>query len=365
MVVASGVLLASGLLTGPEGDADAFDPASATPDGLLGLVRLLESQGVVIDVSLEPPVDMSTVAFVPVDRLGRHRDAWQRWVEAGGLLVLADPGSPLHDLTPVAARFVDAVGPTSRVPGCRELGAVGMVTHSGWSGYEIPPGAASCFPLGAGSAWLVVDTVGAGRLVALGSPAPFANAALALDDNAVLAATVLAPAPGDRLVVVPRAPVGEGEMALLDLIPPRVWRGLAMVALAALLAAVAVGRRLGRVVDDDLPPVLPASELAYSLGGLLQRAGRPDDAAATLREEARRAVARATGAARPLPDDELVGLAVDRLGVHPGVAGTALGDRPVDDERALLEVHAAVCAILARSDVRAPSVAADPTGSPR
>ena len=354
VVVALVLLAVAGLVARDADVADAYDPASAQPDGLLGLVRLLEASQISIDVSLEPPSDMSTTAFLPVDRLGTHRAAWEAWVERGGRLIVADPGSTLHGLEVIGRGLVDSIGPTSRTPACPGLAAVGAVTHAGWVGYGVPePPAATCFPLDDEVAWLVARQVGEGEVVALGSPEPFVNAGLDRDDNAVLAAALLAPAPGDRLVIVPRGEVGEGGTALFELVAPRVWHGLGLLGLAAALGAVAAGRRLGPPVAERLPPVLPASELAHSLGGLFQRSGRPADAATTLRRQARRAVAEATvGGGDPAPED-LAAWAVARLGVEPDVAAAALLDRPVADDAALLEVHAAVRAVVAHArDVR-------------
>ncbi|HSK24535.1 MAG TPA: DUF4350 domain-containing protein [Egicoccus sp.] len=343
MAAALGLLAVAGVLARTDAVHDPFDPASAQTDGLLGLVRTLEANGVSIDVSLDPPSDMSTSAFVPVDRLGARREAWQAWVDRGGHLVVADPGSPLHALEAVGSRFVDAVGQTSRAPACPALAAVETVTHAGWDGYVVPrDGGATCFPLDDDVAWLVTRPAGAGTIVAIGSPAPFANAVLGRDDNAVLAAALLAPAAGDRLVIVPRGEVGQGGSELLDLVPPRVWHGLGLLGLAAVLAAVAAGRRLGPPVAERLPPVLPASELAHSLAGLLQRTGRPADAAATLRRHARRRVAAATVGGADLRHEDLVALAVDRLGLDPDIAAAALLDRAVPDDAALLVVQAAV-----------------------
>lgn len=349
-VAAAIVLLAlAGVLSADAATHPPLDPASAQPDGLLGLVRTLEAHGVLIDVSLEPPTDLSTIAFVPVDRLGPVREEWRAWVRRGGRLVVADPGSPLHGLETRGSGFVDAIGPTTRTPGCPALEPVDAVTHAGWTGYVVDGTADSvCFPLGDDVAWLSAHVEGAGEVVAIGSAAPFVNAALGHDDNAVLAAALLAPAPGDRVVVVPRGSVGDGDTGLIELVPPRVWHGLGLLVLAAILAILAAARRLGRPVAERLPPVLPASELANSLAGLLQRARRPASAAATLRRHARREVASATGASPGLPAPTLVRLAVDRLGVDRATAERALVDAPVADDDGLLAVHAAVRDVLTR-----------------
>jgi hypothetical protein len=139
----------------------------------------------------------------------------------------------------------------------------------------------------------------------------------------VLAAALLGPAPGDRLVVVPRpdeAPTG-GD-GLLGLVPDGVWQLLALLVLALLLAVVWQGRRDGVVVSESLPPVLPSAELARSLAGLLQR-----------RRPRRRR--RAAAAGQPPDRARTLGLAPDTLrAAHPSwtqdaeVAGPAGSTRP-------------------------------------
>ncbi|MFA9428591.1 DUF4350 domain-containing protein [Egicoccus sp. AB-alg2] len=336
-------LVVAGLLVGPTATDDPLDPASVGPEGLRGLVEVLRHNDVDVDVSLEPPADQATSVFVPVDLLtDARRDALLDWVEAGGRLVVADAGSPLHGLAAAGAGFVDTIGPTTRAPRCDLLPEVAAVTHAGWVGYEVPDDATACFALGDDHAWLVATSHGSGEVVALGSAAPFTNRLLDDDDHAVLAASLLAPAPGDRLRIAPRPPLGEGETSLLDLVDPRVWQGLALLLGAVVVAAIARGRRLGRPVAEQLPPVLPSIELTNSLAQLLQRAGRPAAAATRLRADARGVVAHATGQPPHVTDERLVAAAVARLGVSEVEARTALLDQPEVADADLLTVQKAV-----------------------
>jgi hypothetical protein len=361
VVVAMLILLViAAVVAGPPASpGPPLDPDSTAPDGLRGVRDLLETVGVTSEVALEAPADTAARVFVPVDVLGtERRDALEDWVRRGGTLVVADATSPLHGLEPTGTGLAGILGATPRRAEC-ELAAVDTVSevvHAGWTGLEVPEqGAAACFPTGEGAAWLVVRTQGEGTVVALGSADPFTNGQLDRGDNAVLAAALLGPAPGGELVVVPRPPVGEGETGLLDLVAPRVWRGLGLVGLGVLLALLWRGRRLGPPVPERLPPVVPAAELARSVAGLLQRARSREGAAAHLRRQARRATADRLGAASTTSADALAHLAATRTGVDPELARTALVDVDVDDDEGLVAVARATVALRRATDTGLPA----------
>ena len=198
-------LVAAVLTLGPPPSGQPLDPDGVDPGGLRGLVEVLERLDVDVRVGAGVPEDVEARVLVARDRLGQtDRDELLAWVEAGGTLVVADPSSPLHGLARVGSD--QFLGRSARAPDCPLLGEVGQVLQGGWEGFEVPAGARSCFPVGDGDgAWLVVSARGSGQLVALGSPDPFTNGLLDEADNAVLAASLLGPAPGARLRVVPTA----------------------------------------------------------------------------------------------------------------------------------------------------------------
>jgi hypothetical protein len=340
-VAMTALLVLAAVIAGPPGTDEPLDPDSVAPEGLRGVRDLLEAVGVETDVSLDLPVDMSTKLFVPVDRLGERRhEAIAAWVREGGTLVVADPTSRLHGLGSSPPGFEGVLGATPRQPACSldAVEEVDEVVHAGWTGLTVPDGATGCFPVGDEAAWLVARQEGAGTIVALGSATPFTNRQLDRADNAVLAASLLGAAPGDRVVFVPLPPLGEGDATLLDLVAPRVWRGLGVLLVASLLGVLWRSRRLGPPVPERLPPVVPAAELARSVAGLLQRAHSRQGAAAQLRVDARREVGARLGAAGSASGEDLVQLAVARTEVAPDVARTALVDGPVDDDNGLVEV---------------------------
>ena len=342
LAVGLGTLVASVLVLGPPPGGLPLDPDSAAPDGLRGLVEVLEALEVEVEVTTVPPAVGTARALLPVDRLGgTDRAAWEAWVEDGGHLVLADPRSALHDLEPFGSD--QPVGRSAREPACEALPDIGRVRQRGWSGFVVPDGATGCFPLGDDDgAWLVREQRGEGILTVLGGAEPLTNAALDDADNAVLAVALLAPAPGDRVVIVPRDPEAlPAEGSLLDLVPSGVWQALAVAVLALLLAVLWQGRRDGPVVAESLPPVLPSAELARSLAGLLQRAGDRTDAAARLRRGHREAAARALGLAPDLDPDLLAGEVAARTAVTVEDAHRALVPAEVGDDAGLVAVAAA------------------------
>jgi hypothetical protein len=366
--VAAGVaLVLSVIVVGPPGTADVpLDPDSAAPGGLLGVVQLLEDLGVEVDQGLAPPADRTTRVFVPIDLLNdARREALLAWTADGGTLVVADPRSRLHDLEPTGAPFSDLVGASGRPPACPlpAVAQVETVEHAGWTGLTVPAGATGCFPLGDDTAWLVVTAHGQGTVVVLGSAAPLVNGGLDRADNAVLAAALLGPAPGDQLRIVPRPPVGDGDVPvgelLLDLLPPGAGRFTVLLLLAVVALVVWRARRLGAPVSEDLPPVLPSAELAHSLADLMQRAGGRQDAADRLRRGARADAARALGVPTSTPAPLLVDVVTARTATHTAVAERALIDGVVEQDDGLVALARATAtvrrAVVGRSDPVAPS----------
>lgn len=334
-------LVLSVFVLGPPTTGLPLDPTSVAPDGVRGVVELLEALEVDVTIDAEPPLTVGTRAWLPVDALdGDSRGAWATWVEQGGHLVVSDPTSELHDLPRLGSDQL--VGGGDRRADCDRFADLGAIRQGDWQGLEVPAGAQGCFPVGQEEgAWLVQLDRGAGRLTVLGSTEPFTNALLDAADNAVLAAALLGPAPGERLVVIPRPSEPAETGGLLALIPPGVWQLLALLVLALLLAVVWQGRRDGVVVAESLPPVLPSAELARSLAGLLQRAGDRADTAERLRRDHRRRATAALGLSPDLDPAALVHEVAGRTAVARDDAEVALLPGAVHDDADLVEVAAA------------------------
>ena len=358
-VLAVAALVAATILGGaPAADGRPLDPRSAAPDGLRGLVDLAETFDQQVDISGDLPSDTSVRLLVVRDRLGDEgRERVRSWVASGGRLVVADPASPLHDLDVGGEPVTDLIGPSRRAPDCPlgGLAAVESVRHAAWRSYLVPDHGTGCFPGAAGEAWLVARGVGDGEVVALGSIEPWLNRSLDREDNAVLAAALLFPDEGGTLRILPPDPTELGErlrpeealspqQAVTELLPEGLPGALALLALATLALLLAIGRRLGRPVEERLPPTLPSAELTRSVGDLLERAGSRQGAAARLRAGARTEVARVLGL-DAAAHQALVEQATARLSLEPEVAGLALLDQPVVDDEGLVELAQATADI--------------------
>jgi hypothetical protein len=227
------------------------------------------------------------VALVLVDHLtSAGRDRLGSWVQAGGTLVIADPTSDLSGAAPAEGATPDSTvggsGPTA--PDCSAPWVAGVdeIDLPATALLAEPPGAVdACF--GGDGAWFAVERrVGAGTVVSLAAPDLWTNQHLGRAANSVLAADLLARGPGVRVAWL-TGTVGGGRQTLLDVVPDRVDElligGLVAVGVLALWRA----RRLGRPVDEEVPVVIPGSELVGATGRLLARNGQRGRAAELLR----------------------------------------------------------------------------------
>ena len=324
-------LLAVAAIAGrPDSDGPPLDPTSTGPLGTKALVVLLRELGADVEVADAAGDDPGGSALVLADTLtGEQRSALQRWVEAGGTLLVADPGSPLiqagqrdpfedsGDLdrgcdVPALAE-VDQIHPPSGVP-------------------LVPRGTAvGCFPVEGGS-FVVIEQRGSGTVVAVGGAATFINRVIGDADNAALAASILAPRPGSRVTILRSAPVGAGERTLTDLIGDRVKGAAWQAVIAFVLLALWRGRRLGRPVVDPQPVEIPGSELVAAVGQLWQQGRHRERAAAVLAADLRRTLAERLGLPRSTPDDVLARAAESRTGVSAAAVESALACRATGDD---------------------------------
>lgn len=314
----------------PSRDGPPLDPRSTGPLGTKALVVLLDELGAEVDIADAPGEGVGETALVLADTLtGPQRADLQRWVEAGGTLLVADPGSPLIEADrrePFEDSFV--LPRRCDVPALAE---VDRIEPS--SGVPLVPraGATGCFPVLGGS-FVVVEPHGAGTVVAVGGAATFINRVIGDEDNAALAASILAPRPGTRVTVLRSAPVGAGDRSLVDLIGHRVRGAGWQLVIAFLLVALWRGRRLGRPVADPQPVEIPGSELVVAVGHLWQQGRHRDRAAAVLASDLRRTLAERLGLPRSTPDDVLARVAESRTGVSAAAVEAALAGRAGADD---------------------------------
>ena len=341
-----GLVLVLVVLVAGDPDEDPGEPLApdATgPAGAKAMVLLLDELGADVDIEDGVPGDDVDTAVLLEDRLDEARAAGVLgWVEDGGTLVVADPRSPF---TPIVLEplgegtFIDDAEIELDRADCDvdDLAEVEHLDLAAGVTYEVPREARSCFGDGT-SAFVVEQEQGAGRLVAVGGPAPFTNDGLDRADAAVLVADLLAPEPEGTTVAFlePGAPLiaGDGEESLTDLVPERVTFALLQLGLAFAVYVWFRARRAGRPVAEPLPTTLAGSELVEAVGRLLQQERDPERSAGLLREDLRRSLARRFGVAPGADLDDLVA-AAEQAGADPDRLRAVLAGPPVTDGDAL------------------------------
>lgn len=339
-------LLAVALLGGSPNDGPPLDPRSDGALGTSALVVLLQGLGADVELSVGLPDLRDDVALLLADRLDEDQtDEVLAWVRAGGTLVVTDPSSSL------APRTVGAINPLEPEDLDRgictldALAGVEVIDGGSASRYDTGRAYASC--LGSRDfAFVVATAEGEGDIVAVGGAAFATNDRLAEEDNAVLAAALLAPEGRTTVRFVdPPLPAGGGDKTLYELISDGVRRAGVQLGLAFVLYAAWRAIRLGRLVREVQPVEIAGSELVGATGRLLERGRSPGAAAEVLRERLRRALRARLGVTDQAGHDALAQTVADRAGVDLQQARVAVGDHPVTTDDELVAVARAVASV--------------------
>lgn len=175
----------------------------------------------------------------------------------------------------VVARQPGCTAPIARLAGVVDLGGHRYRSTAGTTCYD--------------GSLAVSRTLGGAPLVVFGTAAPLTNARLGQEGNAALALAALGagdpelPATTVRWWLPPLPATGDGQVGLLDVLPP--WVGLAVLQLLLVGAVVVLwrARRLGPVVAEPLPVVVRAAETVEGRARLYRRVQARGPAAAALR----------------------------------------------------------------------------------
>ncbi|WP_345343116.1 DUF4350 domain-containing protein, partial [Actinomycetospora succinea] len=268
-----------------------LSPEGAAPEGGMALAHLLEDQGVRIravdDLDPATAVPGRTVFVAFPERMStRQRDAL---AASGADVVLVRPDErSLTALAPgVRPEPIELPEPTDPACGVPAAVRAGPVDLEG-AAYGVDPGLAAdrCYPTDGqvGAASLVSVREGDRTVTVVGDATPFTNDALDERGNAALALNLLGAHP-DLLWYLPVPPPAEPgqERSTSELLPAGwIWGPLQLL-VAGVAVALWRGRRLGPVVTEDLPVVVPAGETVRGRARLYRRAGARDRAAAALR----------------------------------------------------------------------------------
>lgn len=353
-----GIALALLLLVRARPGAEPFDPRSSADTGTTALVELLERSGGAVDITRSAPEPgEASRLLVLVDRLDdQQRAALFDFVEAGGVVIAADPTSTLHggpDLDggseAITAGDLDEerqnVDTESNlrpgdcnIPALQELR--GLYVPHGLL-YPVGPGEPQCFG-DEGQSFVIVRSIGAGLVVGLGDNEVFTNRHLRRSDNAGLATALLLPDADSDVAIMLGAgtnrtvsDVGTGDDTLIDLVPTSVWMAMTLLGLGFVIFAISRSVRTGKVLDEPLVTPIAGSELVVATGNLMQRAKHASRAGWLLQTQFHRDLCAHLGVDTNAPLDELDAVAASRLGVDAGAVEAALRVTAADERQLL------------------------------
>jgi hypothetical protein len=331
LVVAAAVV---GLLSlQPTGalDPDAYDPA-----GSRAVAELLREGGVPVDrvgtvEQVEAADDEASLTVLAVPQ-GLAVAELERLGQLSGSLLVVAPSTDDLEALGLPAEAAGEVDVEARSPGCDFEPAVRAGDADVGGTTYLPTGtdAVGCYSEQGEASLLVLPEP---RAVLLGSGTPLTNDRLDERGNAALMLGVLGAA--ERVLwLMPdpgrAVPAGE-QRPLTELMPAWLLLGLLQVAVAVVVLALWRARRLGRVVEEPLPVVVPASEATEGRGRLYQAAHARGPAAEALRAGVRERAAQRLG--QPASDRAgLVAGATARTGRDPvEIDGLLYGAAPADD----------------------------------
>lgn len=316
-LIALAVLLTAGLVLAAlnSGARHGYlDPRSPDPFGSQAVAELLRDRG--IDTRVVTTADEAADAAGPDTTLlvtdpdlledSRLRVIRSAMDLSGGRTVLLAPSTlSLPALAPgTRSRSGGPDKATDLVPGCTLPAAVsaGRATTGGGYRYTTDtPKATACYPVDGHPTLLVLPTAtSGGDTVLIGSERILLNNTLAKEGNASLALQLL----GTRPHLVWYMPsladsdpddAGAQDKSFLDLIPAGWSWALLQLFLAAAVAGLWRARRLGPLVTERLPVLVPASEATQGRARLYHKAGARDRAATVLRAATRERLAALVG----------------------------------------------------------------------
>ena len=311
VIIAASVVIA---LVHGTGTGEGLDPRSVTPGGSRALARLLENEGVRIELAHTSEQARTALAADGPATLLVTRPEWVAPERIAGLrgiaahLVLITPPPDLLTDLGLPVRADGGTEVVTRTPDCR-YDRAGPATMGG-DQYT-------------GSAELCYDRSLARMpgVTLLGTGLPLTNDLLDEQGNAALAMRLL----GEHELLVWYVPTLDDAAALPEQRPladllPAGWKfGLVQLAIAVAVVALWRARRLGPVVSEPLPVTVRAAETVEGRARLYRRVGAAGHAATALRQATRDRLVRRLGLPRDAPAEAVASAAADRTG-RPGPA---------------------------------------------
>jgi hypothetical protein len=348
------LLLLGGLLFATVHTADhngRLDPRSTAPGGSRAVAELLRDRGVTVDVAgtlaeatAATGADTTLLVAGP-DLLTEDQLSDLRAAMTGspGRTVLLGPDAPslavlAPDIRTGTSTSVSPLEPGCALPAATRAGDADL----GGTRYRTGTATADACYLSDGLPTLVrVRGPGTADTVLLGSADLLTNKRLAQHGNASLALQLLGSRPHlvwylPSFTDVPDDAAADDDptAGFLELVPSGWLWGTLQLAVAALLAALWRGRRLGPLVTERLPVAVRAAEATEGRARLYRKADARDRAATVLRTATRTRIAPLLGVpSQDAHSPELLLPALStRLPAGPADAGDLLfGPAPADD----------------------------------
>ncbi|MCV7352944.1 DUF4350 domain-containing protein [Mycobacterium parmense] len=326
-----------------------MDPGSTDPDGAHALVALLRAGGVDVVVAngiedVERAARPDTLVLVAQSQF-LSDELVGRLAEVPGDLLLVEPTARTRQALLPGIR-VSAADTFDSDPNCtlREADRAGPVRFGPSDTFRAAKGRTitRCY-----GGVLIRIRDGGRTITAVGSTDFMTNGGLAQAGNAALAMNLA----GDRPRLVWYAPHHvEGESSasasVFDMIPPNATWAFWQLCVVVLLVALWKGRRLGRLVAEELPVVVRASETVEGRGRLYRSRRARDRAAAALRAATLARLLPRLGLAAGASPAAVVGTVARRSsgppGADPGLVSYHLFGPPPASDHELLQLARAL-----------------------
>lgn len=306
-------------------NATLFDPDNPDPDGGQAIARVLSQTGVDVtplrsmdDLMSTPSSAQDTILISDPDQLDPEQlqDIEDHYSSAYRIVLLA----PDPNLVGVGFGAQPGSGcAIDWLDGLRSAQRSTDVTYDGAAGQ-------ACLDREHGYAAVQLD----GNVLLLGATGAVANDSVLDADNGAIGLRALG---GSQHLLWFSGDASSGGARAGGLPWPDWWRPMiAVLAAAAVALMFWRGRRLGRLVREPLPVVVPAQETTTARGRLYRKAKDTDRAAEALREATRTRVSSYLGT----PD--VVRAAASQTGRPEQEIATLLLDGPVIDEAELVHL---------------------------
>lgn len=319
------------IATRPTSNSIAFDPDNPSPGGGQAMARVLADQGVQVDpmhrlsdLLAEPANPQTTVLISDPQELDSA--AMQRVLKhfsTAYRIVLLAPGSDALDGKVTPGAWGTGNCTIDWLSGLRVQERVGDRAYG-----PTQPDQGVCLGGDRGYGAVLVDD----HILVLGATGAIANDSVLNADNAAIGLRTLG---GSQRLLWLSADLdavqeGQGE----DGLPWPRWFAPALLILGAGVVTLMLwrGRRLGRLVTEPLPVIVPAQETTTARGRLYRKAKDTDRAARVLRAATRTRISAYLGSPDP------VRAAADHTGRPELEISALLLDGPVGSERELVSL---------------------------